>query len=252
MAATGQTDVVRAEVTRTTASVSTVVDGEVKTWAYRDGTIRQVASELGYSNQVAFPLAGFDLSNVGELFRLAAAVSGSSKDQQLQVSDYSGGNVIMTVTTVPETRTVFFEPDGTLLPSLDYGTRLGIQQGLADVVAASTAAVAVGVSSTTGAYLDQATNTRVVARRQRGARVPTTTTERTDGSASYPAFEPHLVSVDAIWLVLERERANGRYAYGTAWSVQVDDRDASGSPLMHFTVGGTSFVTDLKGTVLVR
>lgn len=194
MAATGSSSVVRAEVTKATASVSVLVKDEVRTWSYRDGAIKQSASELAMSEQTPFSLTGFALDNVGELFRLAGAVSGSTKDQQLQVTVYSAGKILMTVTTVPETKTVFFEPSGVLVPVLDFGTQAGITAGLADVIGATTTATSVVVSSAQGVTMDSPSTQRISVRWHRAASVPTTSVQRSDNTTGVTVFDPHRVT----------------------------------------------------------
>ncbi len=252
VAATGSSSVVRAEVTKATASVSVLVKDEVRTWSYRDGAIKQSASELAMSEQTPFSLTGFALDNVGELFRLAGAVSGSTKDQQLQVTVYSAGKILMTVTTVPETKTVFFEPSGVLVPVLDFGTQAGITAGLADVIGATTTATSVVVSSAQGVTMDSPSTQRISVRWHRAASVPTTSVQRSDNTTGVTVFDPHRVTPQAIWGVLERTRAAGTYRYGDAWTVTVDDRERSGTPTMRFVVGGRTFTTDLFGVEITR
>jgi len=91
---------------------------------------------------------------VGELFQVAAQVSGSKQNQQLQIVEYNQGQVLMTVTTNPESATVFFRPDGTLVHSLDFTTAEGISEALRDCLGSATQAGVIGYRPDSGLYVE--------------------------------------------------------------------------------------------------
>lgn len=248
LAAAGPGRVIMVEVTADSASISVLpTDGtEPVTWAYRDGVIQEVDSDLQYVDQASFDLDAFDISDLGRLFRVAAAISGSTHKQTLQIVDYSGGRVVMAVTTNPESRTVFFTPDGSLLPDLDYHTLRGITEGLDAVVGDRVTVQAVGVDSATGAWVDYASSETTTTRRQRPAKVPVTTLEREESLPLSP-FAAARVRPGAIWQVLQRTIQTDDLDSDGAWSVTIDDRADLGVPRMYFTIGARSLVTDLAG-----
>lgn len=248
LADAGSTRAVMAEVTRTTVTVAVLKPDESKpvTWAYRDGEEKQVASDLEYVDQAVFDIADFDVSDIGKLFAKAAELSGSTSNQSLHIVDYSGGRVVMAVTTNPESRTVFFEPDGSLLPVLDFHTLSGISQGLEVATAERTTVQALGVDSATGAWVDYPAPQSGTVRRQRTAKVPVTTTTR-DETLTLPLFGVSEVSAAAIWDVVRSAIQQGELKTGEDWSVTVDDRAGRGTPRMYFTFGMVTKVTDLAG-----
>lgn len=248
MAASGVSRAVMVTVTSDDATVAVLRGGRPQTWAWRDGRIQEVPGDIAYVAQRTFDPSDFDFDDLGALFRVSEAVSGSRQDQSLQIVDYSGGLVSMSVSTNPESRAVFFTPDGRLLPTLDFTSAWGLEQGYADAVGGRGTASALGFGSALGVYLD--TPQRAdggIDRRQRTARTPVLVTPRTEAAAPAP-FDPARVDPTVVWGVLTALQDEGRFTLDTAWSCVVDDRAGTGTPRMHFTVGDRSFVTDLAGT----
>ncbi len=239
------------ELTRQTAAVSVLgaESGEPVTWTYRDHRIQQVDSDLQYVDQASFDLADFDLSDVGRLFRIAAALSDSTDAQTLQIVDYSGGRVMMTVSTNPESRTVFFNPDGSLLPELDYHTPAGIAAGLADVLQGRVVVRQVGIDSEAGAWAGYAGPGNTTVRCQRPPKVPVTTVTRDDPPPP-EAFSVKEVDAQVIWQVLQRTMLAHDLKPDTTWSVIMEVSAGSGELRLHFQVGAVSLITDSGGREL--
>lgn len=252
LATIGSDLVVMAEVTTDSVTVTVLPEVGEKpvTWAYRDGKAQQVASDLEYVDQAVFNIDDFDLSDVGRLFRAAAGISGSTQNQTLHIVDFSGGRVAMTVTTNPESRTVFFQPDGSLLPELDFHTAAGVADGLADVTRDRVTVQALGVDSQTGAWVDYGGLENTTVRLQRTAKVPVTRTTR-DEVLSLTPFAVEQVDPAVIWQVVSRLIERDQLDPETPWRVTVDDRAGIGVPRFYVTVGMESVTTDLAGTELV-
>lgn len=246
MVAAESTRAIMVTVTSSDASVAVLKAGKVETWAWRDGAIRVVPSDITYVAQRSFAPSEFDFSDVGALFRAAQAVSGSKQGQALQIVDYSGGLVSMSVSTNPESRAVFFNPDGTLLPTLDFNSLWGLQQGYDEVVGPRGTAASLGFGKEVGVYLDGAHDGTSYNRRQRAARTPVLVTPRTEAVPLKP-FDPARVKPSVIWGVLQEQRAAGRFSLDGQWSCVVEDREGTGTPQMYFTVGRETFTTDLAG-----
>lgn len=246
VAAAGSDLVLMVSLTRTDAAVTVLKNGAAETWALRGGDPRRVESDTTYVSQATFALDRFNLTDVGALLRTAAAVSGSDQRQELQIVDYSAGLVMITVSTNPESRTVFFNPDGTLLPTLDLDAVWGLQQGFSDAVGLRKAVHAVGFGSQVGVYADvPGAQSHAIVRRQRTARVPVVVTSRTDPNPP-PTFDPSRVDPAVVWGVLTAARRQDGGASGQEWSCVVDQRDRT-TLRMHFQVGTQRFTTDLAG-----
>ena len=248
--AAGTERAIMLSVTATEATVAIVNDeGAAETWGYRNGVTGPVQSDVNYVSQASFAPDQFDLSDVGALFRAGLAVSGSDEGQTLTIVDYSAGLVAMTVTTVPESRTVFFLPDGALLPTLDFTTAAGLTEAYDLVVGGRYAATAVGFGSD-GVYVDTTTSPEgAVMRRQRSARTPVIVTTRAETS-SLAAFNPATVKPAVVLAVVERAHAAGEFTYDEPWLCEADDRDQTGVARLHCRLGTTVVVTDLAGTII--
>ncbi len=248
LTAAGSRQLIQVELTKSDARISVLADGNPQTWAWRDDQVRQVDTDVLDVNQKTFAIEAFDISDLGGLFRQAALLSGSDSDQELQIVDSSARQVMMAVSTVPESKTVFFYPDGRPLPILDFTTESGITTGITDAIGDRLQAREIAVNSDLGAYIDYpGVPGKTVVRRLRTASVPTTIYERSD-TTQLTTFAPGDVSPAAIWKVVSRELAAGRLVLGQPWSVRVDDREAAGEPRMHFTFPDGPLITDLAGT----
>jgi len=238
----GSRQTVMVEIRSRELAVTALVDGAPSTWACRAGVVQQVTSDIAYVDQASFDVTGFDIGDVGSLFRAAAAIAGSSENQMLQIVDYSGGRVMMAVTTNPESRTVFFNADGSILEDLDFDTLGGIERGLQDVDENASLVLQVTIDSAKGAWADApGVDAGTIVRRQRTPRIPVTTVTRTE-RAALQTFSPALIDPDAIWGVVAGSRTPN-----TPWSVSIDDRERTGVPHLHFAFGQSTLVTDLLG-----
>lgn len=247
MDAAGAEEALMVTVTATDASVVVVAGETPKAWAWRNGRIQQVPSDVAYVAQRTFDPGEFSFHDVGALFRLAESVSGSRQGQSLQIVDYSAGLVSMSVSTNPESRAVFFQPDGALLPTLDFTSGRGLEQGYADVVGPRGAASSMGFGSASGVYLDSPPDAGgSYQRRHRMARTPVIVTPRT-ATENLGVFNPARVDPSVVWSVLEDLHEQGSFTLDMPWNCVVEDRQRTGTPLMHFTVGEESFVTTLAG-----
>lgn len=246
LANVGSKPLLMLEIRRSTAAITVLDNGSARTWAYRDGSIGVVQSDITYESQAAFDVTSFNLTDVGALFRTAAAVSGSSSQQALQIVDYSAGNVMMAVSTSPESRTVFFQPDGTLLPTLDFSTEWGIRHGLVDVIGAQTAVTQVGVTSESDVYIDYPGVNNTTMRRQRLIRFPVSTTSRSDAPKT-AVFDPRVVTAAAVMTGYQAFVAAEKVGLTDTWAVKIDGRDPTGTIYMYYVSGSKQFRTDLTG-----
>jgi hypothetical protein len=253
--AAGSSKVIMVQVNSTEATVAVVQGTQVQAWGYRAGAIKQVPTDIEYLDQAIFDINDFNLTDIGALFRTAASISGSDAQQSLQIVDYSAGDVLMAVSTNPESRTVFFRPDGSVVSTLDFWTRSGIEEGLKDAIGPKRQVIRVGVIADSGAYIDYVGPNDTTVRRLRPSRFPASTSAKSD-TPSLPEFDPDVVDPDVIWSVLSELRQSGDFTGATPWSVTVEDADpqdggteqkTTATPRMYFTVGGKRFITDLEG-----
>jgi len=245
--------VVRVTVQRTGATLTYVADAQAVTLGWTDGVIAPVQSNVTFVDQQSFNPAAYSLGDVGALFRQAADVAGSDTAQELQINEYNQGRVLMTVTTTPESATVFFSPDGTIIPVLDLTTAAGLAQAIADTTTGTTGVVALGLDAG-GWWADVRVGPTQVEHRVRPAKLPAYTVVRDERNTATP-FAPGLADPAVIASLLAA--APGRLGRpATAITFTMDTRDALGYPVLHvssgtatlaFTPGGTD-ITNLVGT----
>ena len=225
-------------------------DGKPVTWAHRDGTSAEVPSDLAYVDQATFDVSDFNLSNVGGLFRAATSMSGSDEKQSLTIVDYSGGEVMMSVSTFPESRTVFFNPDGSLLDLLNFDAPGGITKGIDEATEGRLTVYSVTVESDQGVWADYPGDEEgTTERRTRTAKVPVTSNIRNE-TGDLPVFLVAGIDPDVIWKLVDATRGNEDVPEDAQWSVVIDDRERTGAPRMYFRIGPKTIVTDLNGTVI--
>lgn len=254
--ASGGDQVIFVSIKRHEATVSVLVHGQPATWAYRDAQVAQVPSDLAYVGQAHFDPDAFALDDVGALFRAASAVSGSASEQDLQIVDqhrveHDAADVTMSVSTNPESRTVFFYRDGSLVPTLDFNTAEGISTGLSDAMGRRTSVTAVSVGSAAGAAVTYTAADETTVVRTRSSRVPATDVPRSSHDTR-TAFDPNDVSPSVIWRVLQRYADDGAFGPTTVWSVTAEVRTPGTQPRLRFTVGSATLVTDLVGTEVTQ
>ena len=246
----GSTKVLMVRIATDNVQVSVLTDDKPVTWAYRDGQSGKVNSDLQNVDQATFDVSRFNLSDVGSLFRAAAGQCGSSSRQSLTIVDSSGGEVVMSVSTEPESRTVFFNPDGSLTPLLNFDTFSGVSTGIRDAVGDHTMANSIAVISDQGVTVESpagGTGSGTL-RRTRGAKMPVITATRS-GSDLRP-FAAARVSAAAIWRVVTQARGQADIPEGSKWSVTIDNREKLAAPRMYFSFGFTVVVADIDGTII--
>ncbi len=239
------------EITEDSVQVSVLAaDGKPVTWAHRDGKSAEVPSDLAYVDQATFDVSRFNISDVGGLFRAAASMSGSEEQQSLTIVDYSGGEVTMSVSTFPESRTVFFNANGALLDVLNFDAPGGIASGIKEAVGLQLTVYSVTVQSDQGAWADfPGDEEGTTVRRTRTSKVPVTTNIRSE-TPDLPTFLAARIHPEAVWKVVDAVRGTADVPEDARWSVVIEDRDKTGIPRMYFTIGSKSVTTDLSGAVI--
>lgn len=252
MAKAGGDKALMVEITEDTVQVTVPGTDAPVSWAYRNGQMAKVVSDLQDVGQAQFTVTDFNIGDVGALFRAAAGQSGSDQDQSLTIvgtENTPTGDVQMSVSTVPESRTIFFTASGALLEVLDFDTPGGLRRGIADAIGGRGLVYSVTVISDQGAWSEFPGTNNTTLRRTRSAKIPAITTVRS-AAGNPPLFPSSRVDAAAIWRVVERVRNSGDAAAGSAWSVTVDARDQTQGPRLYFTFGFTQVVADLAGNVI--
>lgn len=247
--AAGSAHAIKAEFDATSATLCVVIGQSAVTWGWRDGVVEPIETDTAYVGQAIFDPRTFNLSSLGRLFRLAASVTGSDRQQRLHIVEYADGHVYMTVTTNPESAPVFFRPDGSIVENLDFTTAAGLAAGLAETTGSGEAVLAVGLDATTGGVFAEAPGVAgQVTRTLRMPHLPPRATTPGEAIALTP-FDVDLVDPAAILRVIERLPTLTGHTAGNV-ELTIDCRDGSDTPAMYFSLGGQSVKTTLSGVVL--
>ena len=251
LAEAGSERALMVEIAEDSVQVSVLADdGKPVTWAHRDGKSSEVPSDLAYVDQSTFDVSDFNLSDVGGLFRAATGMSGSEEQQSLTIVDYSGGEVMISVSTFPESRTVFFNPDGSLLDLLNFDAPGGIAKGIDEATEGRLTVNSVTVQSDQGVWADYPGDEEgTTERRTRTAKVPVTTNIRNE-TVDLPVYLVAGIRPEMIWTLVDATRGSNDVPEDAQWSVVIDDRERTGVPQLYFRIGPKTIVTDLDGTVI--
>lgn len=247
VAAAGTINAIKVEISVHDASLSIVSGMTATTWAWRNGRIEVVDSDTQYVRQKIFDPRDFDVSHITDMFDTAATLAKSSSGQQLQIVEYADRTVYMTVTTNPESLTVFFRQDGSLVSQVDLTTLAGIQEAYHDVVGTKKYVNALGILPNQGGMYVDVAELDTVVRTVRQPRLPVRTTTRREDTTLAP-FDPALVKPTIIAVSLERICLNANLASAPpGWSLVVSAKDNTPEPRMYFTVNGAQTVMTLDG-----
>ena len=223
----------------------TVLDTTQKpfTLRWRANQIAPAESDIQYLGQTTFRPTDYPLGNISELFDIATRMGATSTEKVLQVVEQRSGEVYLTVTTTPETKTVFFEKDGTAVRNLGYTSVADLTDGLAAVIAGSRAATQIGFGPNTGYWIDLPANNGITERRIRSAALPVYTTRLKETSSLTP-FDP--IQLNA--LVLARSIQKFNHGSKAECRIEVDNRYRRKTPIIRYDCSGRVHFTDPDGT----
>ena len=216
---------------------------QARSYQWRDGVITQVETDVQYLRQTIFWPTDFDLQNVRRIFDVAVLLGTSSNGQVLQVVEYRPGHVFMSVTTSPETNTIFFQKDGTVFRNLDTTSVADIRDGIAQVTTGAALVYSIGFDAERGYFAERPSATGEVERRVRMANRPAFSSKRTGAPALKP-FAPQLVDPAAI------AQAIASHDTGEGCAVEIDNRFDRVQPVVTYQCGGKTFRSDMKGVDL--
>lgn len=204
----GGLPVLKVDVTADSATLSALLPGlGVATYQWRDDVINRVDSDVQYFEQATFDPQDYPLDSVGRMFDVAD-LRGVRGDLVLQIVDYRDGQVLMTVTSRPESETVFFRQDGSAVAVLGVTSVADITAGLVEVLGEADEAYAVGFNLTRGYWADLPDAEQgVVLNRARVGAVPVFETRRTE-SPALPTFDPALIEPAALAQAVARVQSD--------------------------------------------
>lgn len=253
--ATGGEPIVRVVISRTQARVTYIGSGDrPSSMVWSNGVITPSDDGTDLVAATSFDPNTFDLSDIAALFTEAALLSGSNEKQELQINEYDHGQVLMTVTTTPESSTVFFDRDGAPIPRLDLTDDADLAAGLDDVYDTRLLVLQVGVTVSAGdtagvgdqVWADVVTTPDMVERRIRTATVPMFLTQRHE-TPSNQQFDQTLIDPAVIAQLIRTAPVQLEQPDATDVTITVDQPSDADAPQITVAAGGQQMITDLDG-----
>lgn len=246
--AAGDGPVTKVDITSKAATITVRSSAGPQVWTWQSGRITTSTPQAAQTVSRPFDPDSFALGDLEKMLDSAAEVAGSARNQEFQILEYNQGVVLMSVSTRPETRPVFFRPDGSLIANVDFTTVAGMTEALRDAVGTDTQVLSISYQPGKGLMVDTPTSTDgLVLRRTRSADLPAWAAERR-GDSSATMFSPSDVSASVLADLMTRVPAiMSRSADASKLSFTIDMSDKRSLPTIHFSLDGATMVTDLTG-----
>ncbi|MGJ6980839.1 hypothetical protein ACSDQ9_09985 [Aestuariimicrobium soli] len=246
--ASGGLPVLKVDLTVERAILSVLDGTKVKGWSWQGGSITQVTSDIEYIKQATFDPDSFRFDNLTNLFGVAGALSGSTSNQELQIVEYNPGQVLMVVSTRPESRPVFFRPDASPIHELDYRSQQGIEEGLRDALGGRTQLHQLGYQQGSGLWVDapDPNDPGVMVRRTRASKLPVWTSSK-KVTSDWALFAASDVTAEKLAAIITDLPTRYDKPAEAEISYTIDMRDKRSLPAIRWVVGGKEVITDLDG-----
>ena len=239
----GELPVIKLDADEDHVTLTVVTDDEaVRSYRWLAGVISEVDSDVEYLGQATFTPATYPLDDLRRLFDVAGLLADSTENQVLQIVQYRQGEVFMSVTTRPESKTVFFRSDGTAITELGVRGEKDIAEGLDSVIGTSMYALGVGFSKQAGYWAEVKHPGGVVERRTRMAALPVFSSQRSE-TTSLEVFPTSRVKPEVIAETMAEFRADPEQNC----SVEIDNRHKRVQPVIQYSCGEELFFSDMAG-----
>lgn len=209
---------------------------------WRDGKITTQDEGTDTVVSSSFDPRDFNISDVGAMFEKSAQLCGSAENQELQITEYANSKILMTVSTTPESSTVFFRPDATVIMPLDFTSAEDVSQALTEAVGPSTRILAAGLTADQ-LWVDVASGPGTVTRRIRKTSVPVYSLQRKQSISDEP-FAPSLIDAK----ILAEKFTAAAESESKDFVATVKQQEDEDQPFINFSYGGTQELTSLDGT----
>jgi hypothetical protein len=241
----GQNPVIQVTITRAEATLTVVADDKAKAYGWINGQITELDTDIEYIGQQEFNPDDFAIDNVGSLFLLAGAVTASQSDQQLQINEYNNGRVMMTVTTSPESQTVFFRPDGSMVHFLNPAVSADVAEAFEDLVPDQHRVLSLGLNEQ-GFYAEVRISDSIIETRVRPLKTPVYEAQRNQTSTATEfnaeLVDPRVISDLSMQIPKETSTNSTPKVY-----FNVSCQESATTPQITFTVDGNTRLFDLTG-----
>lgn len=199
------------------------------------------------STTKSFDPTRFNLSDVATLFTLAGMISGSTSRQELQINEYDHGQVYLTVTTSPESTTVFFDRDGILITQLDLTRDHHIAKGVEEVLDGRAFALELGFTSDQQVWADVLASPGVIERRIRPLQRPMYLSQRRETPAGLP-FDVGQIDLLVVGRLSRTAPALLDKPAASPVTLTIDQPAQATEPQITISVDGAQLELDLAGS----
>lgn len=241
----GDVDIVRVKITAQTARL-TYVDDWLRPVSLKwdNGKITEVDEGTDTVVSSSFDPQDFNIGDVGLMFRQAGRIAGSYENQELQITEYSDAKILMTVSTNPESTTVFFRPDASVIAPLNYLVPEGIKTGMAEALGKAPLILGAKISATE-VWVDLKAGPATIERRIRKNGVPAYHTQRSQQTDN-EEFDPSVIKPETILAQVRNMTTASPARKMTDWTVSIK-KPLDSEVQLRYEVGGKVLITDLEG-----
>lgn len=237
---------VKLDITVSAATLSVLDEHQrVITYRWADDSIDAAATDFEFLGQQTFDPKDYPIESVGKMFDIADLLGVSGK-LVYQVQDYRQQQVVQTVSSKPESSTVFFLKDVTAVPDLGTTNAQDITLGLQSVVSDAQEIVEFGFNAERGYWALVSEDDRQRLRIRKDG-IPTFEAPATSGGlTSRPTFDPHAIEP----MVLARAIAEHQPSPESTCEVNVQVRQPLSTASVQLTCDGSSHFLSLDGQSL--
>lgn len=241
----GDVDIVRVKITDKAARL-TYVDDWLRpvSLKWENGIITEVDEGTDTVVSSSFDPKDFNIGDVGQMFRQAGRIAGSYEHQELQITEYSDAKILMTVSTNPESMTVFFRPDASVIAPLNYLVPEGIHAGLAEAIDKAPLILGAKISAAE-LWVDLKAGPAHIERRIRKNGVPAYHTQRSQQTDN-EEFDPSLIDPQAILTKVQHMATVSPAHEMPDWTVSIK-KPLDSKVELRYEVDGKVLITDLEG-----
>ena len=233
--------VLKVDVTTTQATLTALTpDEDVVSFRWSEGVVDAATTDFQYLGQATFDPADFPLASIGRMFDVAD-LRGVHGEPIYQVQEYREGVVMQTVSSLPETATVFFRLDGTAVPFLGVTSAVDIADGFDAVTDELDLIHQFGFTDERGYWATYPEGDEARTRIRLGG-VPAYEIPATEAELPQ-AFDPALIDPAVISMVLSRHRDDPEQPC----EVAVDMSLRRSAPVMEVLCDAETFYADLDG-----
>ena len=245
VAASDNGPVTKVDITKTALSITVQAGGSPTVWTWQNGKIDSSATQSTQTASRPFHPDNFAVEKMPEILSKAAEISGSHMNQNLQIVEYNEGTVLMTVSTKPESQTVFFRRNGSVINHIDFATTTGMAEALADAIAGAKEVGQISYQPDKGVMADTPTATSgIVMRRTRSADMPAWAIQRKGDATA--TFSPAVLKPEVLVGIMERAAAGtSETPSDMAWAISLDKKLEV--PVIRTSINGVATAFDTKG-----